>query len=483
MEKKSKKKAAARSITRRWALVSLLSTVVILLVASITIVISVRNNYNLTAQQILQFKAKSLMNTLPAATSASSTERADAAVGLVEGFAEKDKYELMLIDSTGKVIVTSSGFAWGSEEPLDDYAAALGSESGQGTYFGRTTNDEHIIAVTQIITSGYAGDIVALRLVSSLAGVDAQLAATANLVFWVCIVILGFVIFSGTYFIRSIVLPIRSIGASARRIAGGDYEARVENKYNDEIGELCDIVNDMAVGLSKTDRMKNEFISSVSHELRTPLTSIKGWGETLVNIGTKDEENFQKGMRIILSETDRLSCLVEDLLDFSRLQTGRIELNTASVDLKKELGEAVSTIEQRAVRAGITFDVHLPDGPVTLTADKNRLRQVFANLFDNAIKYSNPGGSITVRLTADAVARVTVTDTGAGIPPDALPRVTERFYKAGNAVTGSGIGLAVVKEIMALHGGALDIQSELGRGTTVELTFPLRADARQSIKE
>ncbi|MEA5050248.1 MAG: HAMP domain-containing sensor histidine kinase [Oscillospiraceae bacterium] len=469
-----RKKNLRGGITRRWIVVNLLTTVVILLVASVAILISVRNNYNQTAQQILQYKAKYLMNTLPSATTASSSERADAAVGLAEKFEEKDKYELMLIDSTGKVVVTSSGFAWGADEPLEDYQLAIASEDGQGSYFGYTTNNEHIVAVTQVITSGYAGDIVALRLVSSLAGVDAQLAVTANLVFAVCVVILLFMIFSGLYFVRSIVLPIRSIGASARRIAGGDYEARVENKYGDEIGELCDIVNDMAVGLSKTDKMKNEFISSISHELRTPLTSIKGWGETLVAIGTKDEENFRKGMQIILSETDRLSCLVEDLLDFSRLQTGRIELNTGLIDLRRELTESVATIEQRAARAGIAFRTELPDGPVVITADRNRLRQVFANIFDNAVKYSNPGGAVTVALTLGASACVTVSDTGAGIPPQELAHVTERFYKASNSVTGSGIGLAVVKEIMQLHGGSLDIASERGKGTTVPLRFPLR---------
>lgn len=460
-------------ITRRWVFVSLFTTIVILVVASVAIIVSMRSSYQLAARQDLENKSKILVNSIPM-TATTIEERVSQAVGLVENFADKDKYELMLIDNSGKIIVTSSGFAYDATEPLDDFYLAEENDDGSGWYIGRSATDEHIIAVTQII-SGATGEIEALRLVSSLKNVDKRLSLNIVIVIGVCLIILAFTIMSGLYFVRSIVIPIKNVNNTAQLISKGEYDVRINAGEGDEIGELCETINDMAAGLSKADKMKNEFISSVSHELRTPLTSIKGWGETLMAIGTKDEENFRKGMRIIINETDRLSYMVEDLLDFSRLQTGVIKLSRSIIDLKNELLDSIATIEQRAARAGITFEVIAPEGRVIVEADKNRLKQVFANILDNAVKYSNPGDSVAVEL--DVIGRdayVTVSDHGAGIPKDELPNVTKRFFKASNSVTGSGIGLAVVKEIMSLHGGTIDIVSETGKGTTVSLGFPTK---------
>ena len=460
-------------ITKRWVLTSLMSTILILIVASVAIILSMRSSYLTAARQALENKARLLVSAIPY-SSATGDDKVSQTVGLVENFDEKDKYELMLIDTNGNIIVTSSGFAYNSSEPLNDYFLAKTDVNGQGYYVGRSSNNEHIIAVTQIIV-GSSGDIEALRLVSSLQKVDKQLYKNLVLVVAVCLVIVGFTIFSGLYFVRSIVIPIKDVGNTARRISNGDFDVRIETEYGDEIGDLCKIINDMAVGLQKTDKMKNEFISSISHELRTPLTSIKGWGETIMAIGTRDEENFQKGMKIIINETDRLAYLVEDLLDFSRLQTGTITLSRNIIDLRAEMYDAIATIEQRALRSGIVFKVTSPDTKVIISADKNRLKQVFANILDNAVKYSNPGDYVTVELDViDDEAFVTVSDNGAGIPKEELPNITNRFYKATNSVTGSGLGLAVVKEIMTLHGGTLNIVSEIGKGTTVTLGFPFK---------
>ncbi len=471
--RKKRERVGKSGITRRWVFVNLITTIVILIVASVVIILSMRSSYELAARQDLINKAKILVNSIPMSAT-TVEERISQAVGLVENFADKDKYELMLIDTDGRIIVTSSGFAYDQNEPLDDYYLAANNEDGSGWHIGYSANDEHVIAVTQIIY-GATGEIEALRLVSSLKNVDRRFSINIGIVAAVCVIILGFTVMSGLYFVRSIVIPIRNVNNTAQLISKGEYDVRINTSYGDEIGELCGTINDMAAGLSKADRMKNEFISSVSHELRTPLTSIKGWGETLMAIGTKDEENFRKGLNIIINETDRLSYMVEDLLDFSRLQTGVIKLSKGIIDLRSELFESLATIEQRAARAGITFEVTAPEERVIIEADKNRLKQVFANILDNAVKYSNPGDSVAVEL--DVIGRdayVTVSDHGAGIPKEELPQVTNRFFKASNSVTGSGIGLAVVKEIMSLHGGTIDIVSELSKGTTVTLGFPTK---------
>ena len=459
-------------VIRRWIVVTLLATVVLLIIACTVIFLSQRANYLSLAQQDLAYRARSLVSMVPT-SGTTLEERTNALVGLVEDFSMKDRYELMLLDRNGNAVVTSSGFAYDAKEPRDDFYLALQSEDGTGNFVGYSANDEHIVAHTHILSTA-VGDITALRLVSSISRIDVELETTAYTMVVICFGVLLLTIFSGGYFVQSIVIPLSDIGQTARHIAKGDYDVRIENKYNDEIGDLCDTINEMAQGLSETERLKNEFISSVSHELRTPLTAIKGWGDTLAAIGTKDEENFRKGLGIILSETDRLAVMVEDLLDFSRLQTGSMKVTPEPLDLREVLSSTAALMEQRALRAGIRLSLYLPEEPCTVSADGNRLRQVFSNLMDNAVKYSRKDDAIEVTLfTEDGTAKVRITDTGAGIPAEELPHITDRFFKASNAVTGSGIGLAVVKEIVSLHGGEMHIESELGVGTTVSVELPL----------
>ena len=283
--------------------------------------------------------------------------------------------------------------------------------------------------------------------------------------------ILFFVILSSSYFINSIVIPVGQVGQTARKIAQGDFDARLEKKNDDEIGELCDVINYMAGELSAADRMKNDFISSVSHELRTPLTAIKGWGETLLTSGGSDPETMEKGMHVIINETERLSSMVEELLDFSRMQSGRLTIVKGKLDILAELGEAVLMFTERAKREGVALVYNEPED---FMGDRNRLRQAFVNVIDNALKYSEAGGTVTVSAynEGDSV-RITVADRGCGIPPEDLPKVKHKFYKGNSTRRGSGIGLAMVDEIVRLHEGSFDIDSVEGEGTTVTLQFPV----------
>jgi signal transduction histidine kinase len=264
--------------------------------------------------------------------------------------------------------------------------------------------------------------------------------------------ILFFVIISSVYFINSIVRPIGDVSITARRIAQGDFEARLAKETDDEIGELCDSINYMAGELKTTDKLKNDFISSVSHELRTPLTAIKGWCETIIDSGSSDKETLERGLGVISSETDRLSGMVEELLDFSRMQSGRLKLIFERIDLLAELGEAVMIFTERARREGIALVYDEPEAAAPVHGDRNRLRQVFINIIDNAFKYSDTGGRVKIaaRLEDDWVS-VTIADTGCGIAPDDLPKVKQKFYKANSSRRGSGIGLAVADEIIVMH--------------------------------
>ena len=233
--------------------------------------------------------------------------------------------------------------------------------------------------------------------------------------------------------------------------------------------------------LSATENMKNEFISSVSHELRTPLTAIKGWGETLASAGSQDTEMMQKGMRVIIKETERLAQMVEELLDFSRIQSGRLTLVKTKMDILAELEEAVLIYGERAKRENIAFVYHAPEMLPIIFGDKNRLRQVFINIIDNALKYSDSGDTVTVTAKeAEDTIEIIIADTGCGISAVDLPKVKTKFYKANSTRRGSGIGLALANEIVMMHGGELLIDSKENVGTTVTVVLPVNLNTNEN---
>lgn len=283
---------------------------------------------------------------------------------------------------------------------------------------------------------------------------------------------------SGIYFIRSIVRPIRDVSGMAKKIAMGDFESKIEMKANNEIGELCDSINYMAGELKAADSLKNEFISSVSHELRTPLTAIRGWAETAkLSIGY-DEETVKKGLDVVLTESERLNSLVEELLDFSRMQSGRLSLNVETFDLRRVIRESAEMYFELAKKQGVELVyIPLPEA-IVCKGDINRIKQVFINVIDNALKYNQPDGQILISSRLDeGCVQVEISDTGVGIAAQDLDRVKEKFYKANKTVRGSGIGLAVADEIMKQHNGFLLIDSTEGIGTTVTVVLPIFDEA------
>ncbi|MDE7289583.1 MAG: HAMP domain-containing histidine kinase, partial [Oscillospiraceae bacterium] len=348
------------------------------------------------------------------------------------------------------------------------------SSGTSGYYTGKISSGENIMAVCLMLPDNDLG-YSAVRLVSSMEKIDRSVSVIALIFIVICLAILILMFASGLYFIKSIVIPVRQIGSTARRYAIGDFSVRITKKNDDEIGELCDIVNHMASELALSEQMKNDFISSVSHELRTPLTAIKGWAETVESM-PDDSETIVKGMRVITSESERLSRMVEDLLDFSRMQNGKFSLNKNTMDILAELGDAVLIYTEKARKEGIDVIYDEPDMLPFVYGDRNRLRQVFVNIIDNAIKYSEKGGVVSVQATMSDARHieVDVSDTGCGISPQDLPKVKTKFYKANHTRRGSGIGLAVADEIVTLHGGKLEIFSEQGVGTTVTITLPVQ---------
>jgi signal transduction histidine kinase len=230
----------------------------------------------------------------------------------------------------------------------------------------------------------------------------------------------------------------------------------------------------MAEELGRSDEIKNEFISSVSHELRTPLTAIKGWAETLNNTG--DYSTIQKGTDVILSETDRLYAMVENLLDFSRLQQADMKMTKEKLDLVAEISDAAIMFAPRCRQNGISLEWEETEDIIPVYGDKDRLKQVMVNLLDNSIKYTPAGGKIEISVLYNKKAgtvAVSVLDNGKGIHADDLDKVTQKFYKGKASKRGSGIGLALVKEIINAHGGSFTVDSEYGKYTKMTFELPV----------
>ena len=466
-------------ITRRWLCGSLLMTVLLVLLVEGMFLYSCTRSYYNSVQQTMYRRFSSISGQLKMYTGDSaqkaSASRSVALRRMVEQFSDKDKYEFMLLDSYGSVIASSSGTDAEGILTSADFEQAQETGDGMGVAIYRTDSSEMVMAVCCLVPYA-AEDVAAMRLVTSLTLVQNQLKNVFLISIVVVITILGFTVASGLYFVRSIVVPLGQVERTAASIARGELDVRlpVTGDARDEVDRLRGTINRMAEGLEETEKMKNEFISSVSHELRTPLTSIRGWVETLRTLDDPEDENYRKGLEIINNETARLYNMVEELLDFSRLQNGRLKMTCRPLDLVAELTDAVLFCEARIQREGLVLVYNEPEEMIPVYADPDRLRQVFINIMDNAIKYSAPGGRITVKLWAgEYKAFVEILDQGRGIPPEDLENVKTKFYKGSNSVRGSGIGLALVDSIMTALDGTMDIKSTLGRGTVVTLGLPL----------
>ena len=467
-------------ITVRWLLTTILVIFIILASVDCAAVFLVRRYYRNTVQEKLDSIGQSaaIAEYFSSCLGATGDVFAARAREYVENLSDTKTAEVWVIDPSGEVVVTSTGFMPDSA-PYPDYESALESSSGRAFYTGRFSSGERIMALTVLLplTDGHSSGGV--RYIISLEPTDEQTGRIAVMTSLICVFALVLVIVSGLFFVRSIVVPVNRLNTAARSIAKGNYKQKVEitNRF-DEISELCDSINYMTQEIDRTDRMRNDFISTVSHELRTPLTAIRGWSDTLLSLEDKNAETdtINTGLHVINTETDRLYSLVEDLLDFSRMESGRLTLRLSKTDLCAELEDTLLVMLENASRDGKKLTYELTGDPVITYADPDRLKQVFVNILDNAIKYTDAGGEIRVTGDSDgSVFTAVFADNGCGIAPEDLPHVTEKFYKANISVRGSGIGLAVSDEIIKLHGGSLKIESKPGKGTVVTVTLPLSA--------
>ena len=460
------------SITKRWIKGSLLIILMLLTVAEFFLMAAFRNSYYSAAQTALTNRINTMEGTLTATGNMKPEEKQQLLFHLTGEFAEKESFEFMLLDDEGNILATSSGFNPAGTQHKADFGKAINSDEAIHIDTYKSQLGEKIMSATYLL-SEEAGQVCGVRIVTSLNRVDEELYLIFALAIIAAVAIISFSTMSGMYFVRSIVNPIQSIRDTADKIAQGQFNVRIDDgEYNDEIGQLCASINHMAHELGRNDELKNEFISSVSHELRTPLTAIKGWAETMDN--TEDIATMKKGTEIILTEAERLYSMVENLLDFSRLQNSALILTKEKLDIVAEVYEAVIMYTPQANSMGIALKFDEPDEFIPVIADKSRIKQVMINLLDNALKYSSENSVIEVNIfndTAQGYVTVEIKDYGKGIHPDDIKKVKQKFYKGKGAKRGSGIGLALVTEIVGLHGGTFDIDSEYGKYTSMRFTL------------
>ncbi|NCE65429.1 sensor histidine kinase [Pseudoflavonifractor sp. 524-17] len=468
-----------KGIQRRWMVNSISAAMLSILLAVIAFSMAIISYYYSSLSRGLEGKIKTAVNFF----GSYKTEEAyyqNAYAFVNNQFEDRDQLDFQILDIDGAVHFSSYMLLPSGYQPgTPDIQKAVESErtpvSNIFVWTGIDPNTkEHVMAVSCPLIVG--GQVVSvLRMVTSLAVVDRQIVIVIGIALLVGLLVLLLIYASGLYFVRSIVGPVAEVTRTAEHIAAGSYGVQMEKSFDDEVGDLIDAINDMSTKIKQSEKMKNEFISSVSHELRTPLTAINGWAETIMNGEVRDAHDVKKGMGIIVSEARRLINMVEELLEFSRIQDGRFTLSIEPVDIKAELEDAVYTYREFFRREGIELThTDCEEEFPLMNADPERLRQVFCNLLDNAAKHGGSGKRIDTAIWGEEEQVViTVRDYGPGIPEEELPHVKTRFYKGSSKARGSGIGLAVCEEIVVRHQGTLDIGNAPGGGCVATMRFPI----------
>lgn len=389
----------------------------------------------------------------------------------VDSFWNETDAEVQIYDSNGTLIMDSIGVNDVEEHYVDVEKALSGEEFSR--WIGSVSyDDDNVMAVSSPIVND--DEIIGvLRYIISLDNVDNQirLLITSFIVISIVVFVVG--TFVSIIIAKSIINPITGLTKVANDMAGGNLTVRSEIKDNDEVGKLAATLNYMAEELEKRDKLKDEFISSVSHELRTPLTAIKGWVITIEDDET-DRDTLKTGLKIIEKETDRLGEMVEELLDFSRLQNGSVKINLKDINIIEFIKYMEVYLSKRGKRENKNFNVIYDLKSNIIYMDPDKMKQVIINLIDNSFKFTQEDGNINLKfIDNEKELDIIVEDNGCGISQEDLPRVKEKFYKGKNAKSQNGIGLSICDEIIKLHGGKFIIESEEGKGTKIKVSIPI----------
>ena len=454
-----------------WNTAAVVASVGLVCALAVTVLFALTDYSNLHAN--LRLRAETAAEALNGVQNQEYEDFSQTCLDAVQSFSQRNTLEVQFVDPEGNVLSTSYGIPTTSALETPEIAEAVRTRGAQD-YFGRDPETgKRILAVSAPIIYRNGEVIGVLRFVTATRRMEQHIGAVLAVSLLAAAGLTGATLLSNNYCIRSILLSVAEITQKARRIAGGTYGIQIEILSHDELGELAEAINDLSNQLSQNEKMQSEFISSLSHELRTPLTAITGWSETLLGGDTLDAETA-RGMRIILREARRLTEMVVDLLDFTRMQDGRMTLNVEPADIRSEFEDTVYMYSSRLVQEGIALELEENDQDIPeIPCDAKRLRQVFLNVLDNAAKHGGEGKRILASMHYDgSTVLFRIRDFGPGIPEDELSLVKKKFYRGSSKTRGTGIGLAVCEEIVTMHGGTLTLENAEGGGTLVTIALP-----------
>ncbi len=461
-------------LRRRW-MVNTLRVVVPLTVVCVAAVTAAFAAYCYAAMQSdLRCRAESAAEFFAGVAHTASEDYYRVCTQYAESYDDRNRGWVQFIDAGGALVASSQGH-WAGEAPqTGEIQQAMEYRTARAYVGADPTTGERIIAVAAPLIDSDGQVIGVVRFLGGTRTMDGQIAWVGIAAAVFCGVFLLIVVLSTNYYIQSVLSPLADITEKAQRIANGSYGTQIHTPYDDEIRDLAETINALSIQVNQNEKLQREFVSSLSHELRTPLTAITGWGETLLSSEEMNPEETRRGMTIILREARRLTEMVVELLDFTKLQDGRLTLNMEFTDLRAEFEDTIFMYGSRLKQEGIHIHYEDYDGEMpAMSCDPQRLRQVFLNILDNAAKH---GGGTTIdaaMFPREGEAVITIRDYGSGIPEDELQLVKKKFYKGSSKARGSGIGLAVCDEIVALHGGTLELENAPGGGMRATIRLPM----------
>ena len=474
MSREKKSLLTVRGLRRRWLINTLCVVLPLAIVCVLAVTASFAAYYYSGMESDLRYRAKTTTDFFAENMNMDNNAYYQSCVKYAQTYEDRNSIELQFINAQGRLVASSYG-PWAGDAPRTDEIREAMETHSQRTYVGKDPNTgEHIMAVSSPVVYSNGEVIGVLRFVTGTRVMHMQIVfiALVALAFFMGFVLI--IVLLTNYYIHTVLVPVADITEKAQRIATGSYGVQITAKYNDEIGILADTINEMSNKISQNEKVQTDFISSLSHELRTPLTAITGWTETLLS-GENVDVQTRRGMQIILRESKRLTEMVLGLLEFSRIEGDRMTLNVEMADIRDEFEDTVFMYGSRLRQEGIDLnyidtDIDVPMIP----CDAKRLRQVFLNILDNAAKHGGEGKTIDASIhKTDTAVVIDIRDYGPGIPEDEIPLVKKKFYKGSSKARGTGIGLAVCDEIVAMHNGTLELSNAEGGGTRVRISLPL----------
>lgn len=466
-----------------WRVLSsiLVTVLVTLLVLSFTLVGFLRANGIEQKQELLREQARdvaSMMSQRDATYLWSVTTNWDNVIrDKIRAIGESNDLSIWLVDRNGFVLSLSTDSDTLAKRLKDEavleqlHRVMSGEEIQVQGLFAELGGQIVTVGVPWADRFGDVGGAVLLH--TDVSNLDVSFGAVGKQVIWAALAALVLGVALSYFITRSLTRPITKISRAVGKFAKGELDSRVDISRRDELGDLARAFNSMAEDLSQLEMLRRGFVANVSHELRSPMTSMQGYVQGMLD-GTIPPEEHAKYLGVVLSETKRLNKLISELLDLSRIESGKFPLKYQKFDANELIARIMFQYEGRIEEKHISVDIDFRQQQCMVWADPDRISQVVVNLIDNAVKFLHDGGSLTVWTHIDEEhAIVTIKDDGPGIAADDLPYIFDRFYKADKAHSGrgTGLGLSIVKKILEQHGQDIRCNSTPGHGTAFIFTL------------